>query len=266
MSAFLYFIESQAVMNEAYLKVLGFEDMYGKDLSSFTRCGANKGPGGAGGSVISMPHKLSKSKQPKAGYYPENQKWVKHPEKNYWIGIEKGNTPKPRDLESKELIAGYPQELEDGNEWIIPMARSIEGSILPEVMALGPKGEMVRNVIPQFIEFSKKAERAWDMLVQDDDEKTNILKSILQDDEAIDIGIDAICLNYNLDKIHVLLLEIISTRNIKRILESIVDAPSFIILGKAYNARQENDEPNEIIKKKEQPSQSGETSVVGEKV
>jgi hypothetical protein len=166
------------------------------------------GPGGLGGLVYS-------NDDGKTGYYPDSQSWSQAEE--IWIGVDR-DPIKPESLLRKEIIGGHSVRLEDGNDWIIPVARAFpSGTRLPEALILGPDGQLISEVLPRFAQFSTDANRVYDALAGDGE------MSVV---DAWEIAVKALGFNYYIGRREVSLLKLLTTANIIEILKAIIDYPT----------------------------------------
>lgn len=175
----------------------------------------NRGPDDGQGTVFSK-------QDGKIGYFPDDgQEWIDCG--GYWLG--KSGETKPEDLLNKEVIDGHYVTLEDGNKWLIPVARVFPvGTRLPEALILGPEGELVTEVLPRFAQFAKRANTLWEIFaaqIAEGEEKFTIRN-------GWDIAVEALSINYQLDGHSVSLLRLLTTANIKEVLTSVVDYPTIM--------------------------------------
>jgi hypothetical protein len=171
------------------------------------------GPGGENGKIYT-------NGKGRTGYYPDDQVWDEvaiDKADSYWLGID-GDTLAPADLERDELIAGHLVTLEDGHDWLIPVARCFPaGTNLPEALILGPGGELVSEILPRFAKFAGDAERVYEALGDGEDMSLT---------DGWDIAVRALSLNYHLDRHEVSFLKLLTTTNMTMILRAIIDYPT----------------------------------------
>lgn len=234
MAGFLYFIPDVQKVDKQVRKETGLDIIL--DNTEHSPRHTAPGPGGAGNGFIIVPKCAHPDgATPRTGYYPDTQEWIESITKKYWIGWQKDKFPKPEDLMRKECVAGHIVTLGDGNKWEIPVARDFaNGCSLPETLVLGPTGELVREALPKYAVFSRKAERLWDTwnyfcrekagLIQDGDEEPEFLT----DAELYDFMCEAISMNYMVDKWIIAFLKIVTTTNIQLIQDAIIDVPTLI--------------------------------------
>jgi len=175
------------------------------------------GPGGHSGVIYT-------NGTGKTGYYPNEQTWVAVADadsenNSYWLGVD-GDPVTPADLERDELIDGHHVILEDGNDWLIPTLRCVpSGSNLPEALILGPNGELVRKQLPRFASYYKDAEQIYAVYIDGEE--------ILWQD-AWDIAVKVLSLNYHLGRHEVSLLVLITDTILHDILKAVIDYPAMI--------------------------------------
>lgn len=163
-------------------------------------------------------------------YEPAGQTWMEIPGRpGVWIGHATGSPPAPADLQRGEIIAGYPAALEGGS-WIVPLARIYPaGSNLPESLAVGPDGALVRKTVGRYLAASRAAERLWDQVraahgLEGPDETI----AALDDLEAFQTACMILGLNYRVGEAELGLLGALTTKNIARVLYLFVDMPAFM--------------------------------------
>jgi len=167
-----------------------------------------RGPGGQDGIVFSTG-------QGKTGYYPDEQTWREID--GVWVGLSKDKL-NPKTLLRHEVVDGHPVTLENGQEWLIPVARSFPvGTQLPETLFLGADGTLVQEIIPRFAAFAQRAENVFEFFFEN--------KTLLKVD-AWNIAIEALAINYYIGAREVSALRLLTTANIKEILGAIVDMPA----------------------------------------
>lgn len=172
------------------------------------QCGANPGPGGQDGMVYSDGNG-------RTGYYPDNQKWTKV--NDWWLGVSREKI-NPDTLLRDEVVDGHFVKLEDGNEWLIPVARVFPiGTNLPESLVLGPDGQLVKEILPRFAAFTQKADEVFEFFRKE--------KGLLQT-EAWEIAVEALAINYHVGRQEVSALRLLTTANIAKIMQAIIDMPT----------------------------------------
>ncbi len=133
-------------------------------------------------------------------------------------------------------LVGHGMKLADDNMWAIPVARHfVSGTPLPRNLMLGTSGEVVEEIVPKFIEYSKRGEDIfhdlcleadwdeWGEEVGMDREKGKRLSTYKQQMEAIATGLG---LNYQMGIWEMSVLRLITTQNIRMVLFIIIDFPN----------------------------------------
>ncbi len=175
------------------------------------------GPGGGPCQIVSS------GDAKRTHYEPDLQTWSDCG--GYWTGFWKEDPPAVLDLKRKTQLAGHEVKLGDGENWLIPVARSLPGgSPLPAAMILGKDGEVVTEELPQFAEFAAAAERLWQdfriMWGWDEGEPS------LNTADWIRIAAMAVGWNYHAGVNEFNSLRLITSENLVRILKAIVDYPA----------------------------------------
>lgn len=190
------------------------------------------GPDGKGGVIVRVtPERpIDGAVKPRVGFFRDRQIWEEARAADgsgaYWLGRE--FPPLPVDLQRPELVGGHRVRLEDGNDWLVPCARVFPtGTNLPEAMSLGPNGEIVYEVLPRFIEISKRAARVWDYFQWLYGTREKEIEQIT-DREAFEIACAALGINYRIGLREASFLRLLSTRNYIRVLEALVDMPTVL--------------------------------------
>ena len=241
MGGFVYYFPKCRLANAAVVKARGLLDVLGttKIESREVHAGPDKGSG-----CVVARHGNNGSVQ----YSPESQTWVGVHDADYWIGFDTDTPPSPNDLARDSIISGHFVTLEDGNSWLVPAARIFpDGSALPQRLMLGPNGELVSTVLPRFAAISRDAERVWESLraglVSPSDGKSSSEKDDLKSTEDVEpllvteawtIAIAALGINYRVGQAEISALGVITTANLKHILEAFVDLPTLLSAAKEF--------------------------------
>ena len=113
------------------------------------------GPGGASGVILCYQRPQDDGLPEHVGFYPKQQVWTPRGEaKKLWIGIDPANPPAPEDLLRKMTGRGYPAELADGHEWIVPVIRRSDDSTeLPTRMFRTAAGDLEEPVKAAYLTY-----------------------------------------------------------------------------------------------------------------
>ena len=220
MSGFLYFIADAPGVTRGLLEELGLASFISE--TSGIQCNVSDGPGGRGGVVIAASPETNDGKAATAGYHPKSQEWIEEPGKRYWVGYEKERRPAPADLERRDLIAGHPVKLADGNLWTVPVARAVNGSTpLPRRLSWDGKGWIYGDVLEQYRELFAQACRIWDLLVGALAEKS---AELTVTDEC-NVAAMALGLNYRLGPLEISALGLFDTKSEVEVVKAVIDWP-----------------------------------------
>lgn len=225
MNGFLYYIPGQP---EATPESVGLEATFaGASVPSGEVTGSG-GPDGNHGKVYALGDTV-------CGYYPDTQEWRKCGA--FWLGWYRDETPGPQVLERNELIGGHRVKLCDGNEWLVPVARSFpNGTCLPERILIGPDGEWIKEIIPEYVAMSQKAEVIWKSA-----ESTGEFTETFE--ESADMALMALSINYRIGRHEVGALELFTTQNLSDVLLALVDWPTVEWLLKEDSKKKELGSP-----------------------
>jgi hypothetical protein len=203
MSAFLYYIPGGA--SKADLPALGLDHLVGASLNLNPLSG---GPDGRSGMLMSIgPGK----------YHADSQTWAQHGK--FWLGFETDSKPTSLELARPEQIQGHTVALEDGFDVITPLVRRIPyGTALPESLVLGVDGALISEPLPRYTALSIGVEKIFETLVMGE--------GAMGFQEIWIIVVDALAVNYRISAVELSALKIITTTNIVKIAEALVDMPT----------------------------------------
>jgi len=159
-------------------------------------------------------------------YDPDAQVWTKSVSGDWWVGYYKSEKlPTEKELRRKTMMEGHKIPLIDGQEWIVPAIRLLNGgSGLPESIQIDDCGKFVTKALSQYERISGAAERLFqDFRIEagiDPGEMT------LEANDRIGLAIDAISLNYCVGIDEVMILSLLTTTNLSSIMSAILDLPS----------------------------------------
>ena len=185
--------------------------------------GVEAGPDGKAGLIVAR----SGENAPRIGYWADRQHWQKVPTANWWLGWENGAQPAPADLIRAETFPGHEIELEDGNDWTIPVVRLLTGdSAMPQGLGLGPDGKVIQRALARYEKITAVAQAIWESLEQQAGAQEPGI------DVEWDYGIAALAMNYHVGPEEVDALRLLSTPNLGKILLALIDWPTFLELYK----------------------------------
>lgn len=235
MSGLLYFIPG-ATPAVTIGAILGHGLGYAfSSPGDFTPCGCSSGPGEAGGGVVIADSRHTE----RIGFYPDEQIWQAIPNSAAWVGMYPDDRPAPADLQRAAFLDGHFVRLEDGHEWLIPVARGvgeIDGELvpydkLPHAVGVDGDGNWSRNgAISKYERLWKIALRWWDELQRGlDGQVIEAGKDVGIDmdfNDVADGAVEALTTNYRLHKAEVALLGLLSDRVMYEVLHAVVDMPT----------------------------------------
>lgn len=214
---FIYAVNNESVLSAAVLDRCELRNIL-KDPGKLPAVSSITGPGGR--CVLFGDVPVSSLR-----YQPEAQQWIESYNKKYYIGLSLESPPVASELARKKQLAGHMVDLGNGEKWLIPVARKFaEGCGLPVSLAIGSKGEIIIDPLPEYAEFSRRAEmyyndtlRKWDWL---DGECEMDGRHIML------LAIEAIMWNYHLSFEEIRLLALITSKNLHPICEATIDRPT----------------------------------------
>ncbi len=234
MAGICYFIPGAGKISIQQVKALGLGYAFDDGCA---QCGANDGPSKCAGVVIAN----QATKPDRLGYYRQQQTWIKANQGAYWVCVNSdGDKPKPARLEREEMVSGHNVTLGDGNEWLIPVVRSIvRGSQLPYRHILDENGKWTTRPMDVYVSLSDQAERFAALIlgsVQPLDEETDEEPAAeMTKNESRNLAIDAIGVNYRIGPWEISQLELLTDRTIYNINKAVIDFPSILAMSKAID-------------------------------
>jgi len=234
MSKFIYAIDAAKGDLQKALEEAGLNDLIGREASR----GSSIGPGGRQCTLLCI------GPESKEIYYkPGEQKWAKSLNGKFHIGWYIDRPPTTTELQRPEQIAGHIVKI-DGQEWRIPLARIFpEGTMLPQSLLMGPDGRLIKEIIPKYAEFSARTEKLWKYV--------SYLTGL--SDEAVEItaeelwltAAEALGLNYYVGADEINALKLLTTANMQKIFEAVVDLPTILKAIEDMTAAQKKTEEGE---------------------
>ncbi len=154
MAGYLLYLPGRRGCNPSMIAEHGLATLCGEDTPMF-RDVLEHGPDGGNGVLCYWEHMNS----PERNHEPAivdttRQEW--RPAKangdqqagRYWIGWDKSRPVRPSDILRRRSHVSTPVILEDGNEWLIPIAKQ-----LPQVLGLDERGMVAGRIKDQYREF-----------------------------------------------------------------------------------------------------------------
>lgn len=219
---FIYFISGRAGITNEQIAQAGLADRIGKHETAVI----GKGPSGERGVLlVNTEHIAGYTRSHPFTYDKNAQEWFDC--KDYWVGYYRDNKPTPDSLERREKIRGVLVKLYDGNEWLVPIARSFETGMttMPVVFTLGPNGEPVSEILQEFKEFSADVEKLfeWNITLNSKGPEGIKEREDLQDIDFFALACRALTINYRVSPVEVCLLKLITSQNLWDIFNVLLD-------------------------------------------
>jgi hypothetical protein len=218
MAGFIYYLpDVQGPAGRSIVAERGLDYAIGKAWST---AGVQKGPDGGQGLIVCDTRSTDAP-----GYYPDRQEWVRRPDGRVWVGRPIDQGIGPEDLSQEEPLPGRWCPLNDGQDWVVPIARglAIEGDdlrwycALPEALTLDPQGHwQSAGVIRRYEPLWRLACDWWDHWRGKSDRAWSL-------DDRASAAIQALQANYRIGPIETSLLRILDSTSIERILAILID-------------------------------------------
>ncbi len=163
MSAYLIFVDGWREDTSALVEELGLAEIQrGESHLTWARV-AEPGPGGQPGMLGYWFDSICAGIE---RYRPDAQRWSAAPGKKFWVGINRDRPLMPEDIRRRQPphCTTSTVELEDGNTWQVPIARS-----LPHLWGQGDDGQFERRPKEPFVAFCHEAERIFQLFAIKDD-------------------------------------------------------------------------------------------------
>ena len=219
MAGFLYYVPGM----QSLATPLSALAHLGKSLSQ--RGVFSKGPDGGGGLLLARGARG----MPAMKIDLERQDWTEAAGAGFWLATEWGGAPGPFDLVRREPIGGHFVTLADGNDWLVPTARSDVRQIdLPRSLRLGPNGEWVSETLPEFLSFCDRVEAAHDCFREmlKAQREYRAIDQTVPDADLIALAIEGLAINYHVSAQEVSVLGLLTSANIHSIIGALFDWPT----------------------------------------
>ncbi len=223
---FLYYVPGAANATAETIESAGLS--HALDPGSIIGVQVTRGPDDKNGIVIASADAPANI----VGHYPGSQTWRQAPGGVYWVGIDERKRPTPESLMRPDALNGHAVELADGNQWIIPVARSFaqdDGELryycsLPHGVDLDDDGNWtVGSIRPRYAELWALAEKWWDAKQSATVDDNSVS---LDFGEIHDSALAALKCNYRVGKVEVVLLGLFAGSSAVAILDALIDMPS----------------------------------------
>ena len=176
------------------------------------------GPDGGRGIIVSYDSDIA--------YKEDSQEWQKIHGANAWVGYNKSDRPTPKDLARDSSVSGYPVELGDGNQWVVPRARLADGiTSLPRARAYKDGSWTKGDIIQKYQKLWETAEKFWSEFEKtiNDLQRDNTEVISVEFPEENDCAVMALSANYRMGMTEVSILGLLTDETVGRILHALVD-------------------------------------------
>lgn len=235
MSKALYFLEGAQRPADVRDDSLGLRyafDATDRFATQFVAVGPVEGA--AGGLLFAQVDPTDPAAMAAFKLQPDSQTWARMADcggpdngARIWFGFDAADPPGPEDLARPEPVGGYFIPLADGRPWLVPTARLFpEGTELPESLAIGPEGKLIRRPLPAFRELCRDADRVWAAAVGQAEGDADA-PGIDDDVDGFRIAAAAMAVNYRVSLAEVSALGLLTTANLPRVLQAFVDFPEY---------------------------------------
>ncbi len=231
---FIYAVNNQSVLSAAVLESTELDKVL-DEPGKVPTVTSTIGPGGAACLL------LGKVPASKLRYVPDDQVWMESYNGKYYIGHYLSEPPTEKELARNRQLSGHRVEIEGCGQWLIPIARKFaEGCALPVSLALGAKGEIITESLPEYVGFSMRAEKFYFDTLR---EWGDLDGDVQMDVEArLKLAMEAITFNYQIGIEEIRMLELIRSTNLRAILEAIIDIPTIIAVNEQMAEAKKKDE------------------------
>lgn len=205
---YLIFIPNKAAANKQNLIDAGLGDLLREgDVSPMCADLVGRGPGDLPGQIWTWGNAIP-------AYLPDQQTWTAAKQGGYWVGVNNGQPPTPEDLQRKQIVDGLVQEMADGNQWILPNVLT-----LPAVYAEDDQGEVIRVPHKRYQKFVDEASWALQSCF-------DVIEMRSKPDwrRGLDFVVQALCINYRVNRSIVLQLGIIDDARLYTCMAKATDA------------------------------------------
>ena len=190
------------------------------------------GPDGRGG-VVAVP---SHPNAPPAKFEKDKQTWRKLPtrwvegkELTSYVGFYNDRRPGPADLARKRQIAGEAVKLRDGNDYVVPIARSVvRGSTLPRELVLGDDCVTWQpQDLPEFFALCGAAEEAFRLFHDGEADADGNLQVSIPYDVGMRISVLALQANYRVGPVEVSMLRLFADEDMAKVMRAVCDLDAY---------------------------------------
>lgn len=190
--------------------------------------GTTQGPPGSttGGTVFRLwPAGADQTTQETLGLHLDSQDWASEDNgSGAYAGRWRGKPVCPSDLARPAMVHGHMVDLEDGQEWMIPLARVFpQGTMLPKILYRSNDGTMMGKVRREYLSLCITADEVFRSLM---DASREGEQGLIDMGKLLDAVTMALGVNYRLSSYEVGFLEILGTQSIIDAAWALVDRPA----------------------------------------
>lgn len=248
MSHFQYFVPGRQRLTHQECREIGLG--YAFESNPAPRP-VDSGPDGQRGVVLCATDE-------RIGFYPGKQTWRRFPGNatGLWCGMFDDQPPRPGDLARAELVPGNWLRLEDGHQWLAPMARRFEeiedrlcwSHTLPTSLELDDEGRVVQgDVRPRYRrlwELAMRYEEAYLTAAADAPSRSGMVKfDFAEADELVPLALQV---NYRVSLVELVMLGVYDTQMRTAVLDVLIDQATQLEFFKKKLAALPEEEPATI--------------------
>jgi len=229
MAGFLYYLPNVRTLNEAGVREAGLAYALGRGGPTYQAM--SPGPNGSAGVLFTLPGASGQCASSEAA---GRATWAQVPNAAVWVGFDPDDPPTPEDLARERQIDGHGVTLEDGQQWLVPVARALAGHCpLPRRVSWDGAQWSPGEVLERYRDLEGHAQRLWGLVMgaAEATPETEAPPPITFADEC-DIAAAALALNYRLGPAEISLLGLFSTESEARVALAIIDWPALEALKK----------------------------------
>ena len=204
MAGFLYFFPDGAdrpfkdgLVNPDVLKRCGLTSVFSETLELPKQCTQHKctGPDGKPG-VVLCPNPAHREEPPSRTFKTGgSQCW--YDRGDFWIGLHKGNEPKPRDLERDKVYTGFVLTDRHSNRWSLPIVRMPDGGgSLPVEYGFDRDGNLLHRICSEFKDVWELSGDALDLMQAMASETELETKKRWSEADQIKMALEFLAINY----------------------------------------------------------------------
>lgn len=185
------------------------------------------GPDGKTGLILAAgPVAGSGGRAPRIGFRKDGQKWsrvAREGAPEWWMGFETAARPGPADLARPAAWAAElgreVVRLEDGRDWLVPVATVGDSANLPTAFGLSPEGKMAERPVARWAALSAAAAEAYPVVFGVEGAR------VLPWERALDLAAVALGVFHRVGREELLALEVLTKGGVSSVLGALVGLP-----------------------------------------